>query len=222
MRLQTSNGFCWETLSLSINHSCWFLVPCCQVFRQQDAARETGCHYLGLPTNRGRRRKWCEANDHGSWQNHSCEPSALNAAALKRTFFLTRQKRTETNHMLKPFICTASVVVFFCMFCSFCWICWLAGCLVTWSVRLLAGGTRLVSLVVPSALLEFCRGVLMAVFSSIIQKLGEQGWWICDQELTNWCECMRISNLSIWLYVYIYVYTYCIHAFADFHDTQMA
>ena len=23
---ETSNGFCWETLSLSINHSCWFLV----------------------------------------------------------------------------------------------------------------------------------------------------------------------------------------------------
>ncbi|CAJ1448614.1 unnamed protein product, partial [Effrenium voratum] len=35
---------------------------------------------------------------------------------------------------------------------------------------LLADGKRLVSLVVPSALLEFCRGVLMAVFSSIIQK----------------------------------------------------
>ncbi|CAE7661481.1 unnamed protein product [Symbiodinium pilosum] len=35
---------------------------------------------------------------------------------------------------------------------------------------LLANGKRLVSLVVPSALLEFCRGVLMAVFSSIIQK----------------------------------------------------
>lgn len=39
-------------------------------------------------------------------------------------------------------------------------------------VRLLADGNRLVSLVVPSALLEFCRGVLMAVFSSIIQNLG--------------------------------------------------
>lgn len=39
-------------------------------------------------------------------------------------------------------------------------------------VRLLADGNRLVSLVVPSALLEFCRGVLMAVFSSIIQTLG--------------------------------------------------
>lgn len=41
-------------------------------------------------------------------------------------------------------------------------------------IRLLADGNRLVSLVVPSALLEFCRGVLMAVFSSIIQRLGSE------------------------------------------------